>query len=117
MLFYPYNFLLLQIHCALQYWDNCLNSFMNYAQFTLSEFHVAHLNLPTIEDRQRCALSDKWRVVLYYEEEEDVAGFEKVEAGNREIIVTPKSLVSVVRVDSYFNSEIIPKIQVREIAF
>lgn len=30
-----------------------------------------------------------------------------------DIIVTPKSLVSVCRIDSYFNPNLVPKVQVR----
>ena len=92
----------------MQYWDNCLSSFQTYSEFCLSETNVCHLNLPTIGDKKRCAVSSTWRVVLYYDE--DGSEFQKVD---QEIIVTPKSLVSVVKVDSYFNSTLIPRFQVR----
>ena len=95
-----------QVSCALQYWDNCLSSFQTYSEFRLSETSVSHLNLPTIGDTKRCAVSSTWRVVLYYDDEEE---FQKVD---QEIIVTPKSLVSDTKVDSYFNSSLIPKFQV-----
>lgn len=98
------------VSCALQYWDECLESFQTYSEFHLSEDNMTHLNLPTVGDKRRCAVSHTWRVVLYYDhdEDEDEAGFAHVE---KEVIVTPKSLVSVIRVDSYFNSGLIPRVQ------
>ncbi|TRY71636.1 hypothetical protein TCAL_05294 [Tigriopus californicus] len=95
-----------EIVCALQYWDGCLGSFLTYSTFKLSEFDVSHLSLPTTKDRQRCAFSDMWRVVLDYDP--DQQDYDNLD---REVIVTPKSLVSVMRVDSYFNPNMIPRIQ------
>ena len=96
------------VSCALQYWDACLQIFQTYAEFTLSETNVSHLNLPVIGDHRRCAVSSTWRVLLYYDANHEEDGFSKMD---REIIVTPKSLVSVMRVDSYYNSDLIPKVQ------
>ena len=97
--------------CALQYWDNCLGQFMTYSEFILSELNVSHLNLPTVGDRKRCAVSATWRVLLNHEDcdEEDDGDFEQVDA---RVIVTPKSLVSVIRVDSFFKATLIPRLQV-----
>ena len=51
-------------------------------------------------------MASAWRVILdYHNEYED---FDQLE---RQIIVTPKSLVSVIRVDSYVNQKLIPRIQ------
>lgn len=83
-----------------------MGSFLTYSTFKLSEFDVSHLSLPTTKDRQRCAFSDMWRVVLHWDP--DQQDFDSLD---REIIVTPKSLVSVMRVDSYFNPNMIPRIQ------
>ena len=88
---------------------------MTYSEFTLSELNVSHLNLPTVGDRKRCAVSATWRVLLNHEDydDEDDKDFEKVDS---KIIVTPKSLVSVIRVDSYFKATLIPRLQVRLVA-
>ena len=88
---------------------------MTYSEFTLSELNVSHLNLPTVGDRKRCAVSATWRVLLNHEdyEDEDDKDFEKVDS---KIIVTPKSLVSVIRIDSYFKATLIPRLQVRLLA-
>ena len=101
-------FALLQVSCALQFWDNCLGNFQTYSEFSLSETNVSHLNLPTIGDKKRCAVSSTWRVVLYYDDED--SEYQKVD---QEVIVTPKSLVSVIKVDSYFNSSLIQRFQVK----
>ena len=42
--------------------------------------------------------------------DEDDKDFEQVDT---RVIVTPKSLVSVIRVDSYFKATLIPRLQVR----
>ena len=84
---------------------------MTYSEFTLSELNVSHLNLPTLGDRKRCAVSATWRVLLNHEDyvDEDEKDFEHIDT---KVIVTPKSLVSVMRVDSYFKPTLIPRLQV-----
>ena len=77
-----------------------------YSEFHLSEHHVSHLDLPLTTDRKKVAVSTVWRVVLDHAQDED--DFHPVD---REIIVQPKSLVSVMRVDSYVNPGLVPKFQ------
>ena len=95
-----------EVACSLQYWDACLASFRTYSEFHLSETHVSHLDLPLTTDRKKVAVSTVWRVVLDHVLDED--DFDRVD---REIIVQPKSLVSVMRVDSYVNPGLVPKLQ------
>ena len=53
-------------------------------------------------------VSEKWRIALDYQDDDTSNG----DVSKSDIIVTPKSLVSVVRIDSYYNPKLIPKIQV-----
>ena len=96
--------------CALQYWDKSLNSFRTYSEFFLSEQQVTHLDLPLTSDRKKVSVSEKWRIALDYQD--DVSD-DNDDKPTTDIIVTPKSLVSVVRIDSYYNPNLIPKIQVK----
>ena len=85
--------------------------FRTYSEFQLSETHVSHLDLPLTTDRKKVAVSDVWRVLLdYTDDSQDLNGFTHID--DREIIVQPKSLVSVMRVDSYVNPTLVPSLQV-----
>ena len=97
-----------EVACSLQYWDACLASFRTYSEFHLSETHVSHLDLPLTTDRKKVAVSTVWRVVLDHDVLDNEDDFDRVD---REIIVQPKSLVSVMRVDSYVNPGLVPKLQ------
>ena len=67
----------------------------------------SHLDLPLITDHKRLGVSDTWRVVMYpFAEDEDNHEWAS------KLIVKPQSLVSVVRVDSYYNPSLIPQLQV-----
>jgi hypothetical protein len=96
--------------CALQYWDKSLNSFRTYSEFFLSEQQVTHLDLPLTSDRKKVSVSEKWRIALDYQDDVSDDNDDKPKT---DIIVTPKSLVSVIRIDSYYNPNLIPKIQVK----
>ena len=67
----------------------------------------SHLDLPLITDHKRLGVSDTWRVVMYPFAEDD----DNHEWASK-LIVKPQSLVSVVRVDSYYNPSLIPQLQV-----
>lgn len=54
-----------------------------------------------INDNKRVRVSETWRVVLHYHQSDD----ENV------VIVKPQSLVSVIRVDSFYNPKLIPRFQ------
>uniref|UniRef100_A0A0K2T0P4 Chorein N-terminal domain-containing protein n=1 Tax=Lepeophtheirus salmonis TaxID=72036 RepID=A0A0K2T0P4_LEPSM len=108
-----------QVICGLQYWDLSLKSFRTYSEFALSESEVSYLNLPILSDRKRIAVSPIWRVVLNICAEEEQEREDEEESFpsdyvllEDEVIVTAKSLVSVLKVDSFFSPELIPKFQV-----
>ena len=67
------------------------------------------MDLPLITDHKRLGVSDTWRIVMnpYDEIEENSERAAK-------LIVKPQSLVSVVRVDSYYNPNLIPQLQVKK---
>ena len=67
------------------------------------------MDLPLITDHKRLGVSDTWRVVMYpFEAEDEDTNLEWAS----KLIVKPQSLVSVVRVDSYYNPSLIPQLQV-----
>ncbi len=108
--FNSYYLTTFQVLCALQYWDKSLNSFRTYSEFFLSEQQVTHLDLPLTSDRKKVSVSEKWRIALDYQDDVSDDNDDKTKT---DIIVTPKSLVSVIRIDSYYNPNLIPKIQVK----
>lgn len=97
------------IECSLQYWDVCLGSFQTYSRFKLSENQIGHLNLPTLHDLKRRAVSAVWRVEVHLNSGQE-EGFEGLN-DEADVIVQAKSLVSVMRVDSYFSPTLIPRVQ------
>ena len=95
-----------EVSCALQYFDKCTKSFRTYSEFNLSEQNVCHLDLPLSKDLKKMVMASTWRVLL--DSQDEYQDFDQLE---RQIIVTPKSLVSVIRVDSYVNQNLVPRIQ------
>ena len=88
------------VSCTLEYWDQCLKSFRAYSTFFLSEQELCHLDLPLLTDRKKLAVSDVWRIVIHGHNIND------------RNVVKPQSLVSVIRVDSFYSPLLIPKLQV-----
>ena len=86
-----------EVTCSLQYWDSCLDCFRTYSEFNLSEHEVIHLDLPITNNRKSMAMSSVWRVLI--------------DSTGDEVIVTPRSLVSVMRIDSYVNTNLCPRVQ------
>ena len=95
-----------EVSCALQFYDKSSNSYRTYSEFNLSEQNVSHLDLPLAKDLKKMVMASTWRVILDYHNE-----YEEFDQLERQIIVTPKSLVSVIRVDSYVNQNLVPRIQ------
>ena len=88
------------ISCTLEYWDQCLKSFRQYSSFSLSETEMSHLDLPLVNaDRKKLAVSNTWRIVIHSIEE------------NVNANVKPQSLVSAIRVDSFYSPSLIPQLQ------
>ena len=102
-----------QVRCALQFWDKSLSVFRTYSEFNLSEQQVSHLDLPITSDRKKVSVSEKWRILIDFDDIDDDVDVDAPVIGSKpDIIVTSKFLVSVVRVDSYYNPNLIPKVQV-----
>ena len=100
------------MRCALQFWDKSLSVFRTYSEFNLSEQQVSHLDLPITSDRKKVSVSEKWRILIDFDDIDDDDVDAPVAGSKPDIIVTSKFLVSVVRVDSYYNPNLIPKVQV-----
>ena len=93
------------IPCSLQYWDDCIGSFQSYSSFTLSEESPRHLDLPLISDRKKIAVSEKWRIIVLDVQFDD-------DIYPNKLSFQAKSLVSVVRIDSYYSTTLTPRIKI-----
>ena len=93
------------IPCSLQYWDDCIGSFQSYSSFTLSEESPRHLDLPLISDRKKIAVSEKWRIIVLDVHFDD-------DIYPNKLSFQAKSLVSVVRIDSYYSTTLTPRIKI-----
>ncbi|XP_050594449.1 intermembrane lipid transfer protein VPS13B isoform X2 [Bombus affinis] len=88
-----------KVLCALEYWSDCHMSYQRYADFYLSETDSYRLELP--EKAPARAVACIWRVVLLSNNNRP---FSKT-------IISARILAACLRIDSYFNSSIIPNIQ------
>lgn len=87
----------LQVLCFLEYWSECHGYYKSFAEFHLSETEMFCLEIPKSEPQT--AVSCIWRVVLSFSE-------------NQSQNVSVRALAGCLRIDSYFNSAIIPKFQI-----
>lgn len=94
--------LLLKIFCCLEYWSECHGCYQIYTHFQLSDSEMCHLELP--KDSARPAVSCVWRVTLYT--------VDKNEKCYEKIVISARAVAAGMRVDSYFNPLLVPKIQV-----
>ncbi|XP_076631853.1 vacuolar protein sorting 13B isoform X1 [Colletes latitarsis] len=88
-----------KVPCALEYWSDCHMSYQRYIDFYLSETDSYRLKLP--EKAPARAVACIWRVVL-------------LSMNNRPLsktIISARVLAACLRIDSYFNSSIIPNLQ------
>ncbi|OAD58896.1 Vacuolar protein sorting-associated protein 13B [Eufriesea mexicana] len=88
-----------KVFCALEYWSDCHMSYQRYADFYLSETDSYRLELP--EKAPARAVACIWRVVLLSNNNQPVS----------KTIISARVLAACLRIDSYFNSAIIPNIQ------
>ncbi|XP_043519945.1 vacuolar protein sorting-associated protein 13B isoform X2 [Frieseomelitta varia] len=88
-----------KVLCALEYWSDSHMSYQRYADFYLSETDSYRLELP--EKAPARAVACIWRVVLLLNNNRP---FSKT-------IISARVLAACLRIDSYFNSSIIPNIQ------
>ena len=88
-----------QVLCFLEYWSDCLGTYKSYTQFYLSESEVCQLNLP--KSIPQSAIASTWRVVLTFSNSKL----------NSHHYVSPRALAACMRIDSYFNSILVPRAQ------
>uniref|UniRef100_A0A0K8W1C6 Vacuolar protein sorting-associated protein 13B n=1 Tax=Bactrocera latifrons TaxID=174628 RepID=A0A0K8W1C6_BACLA len=116
----------INIRCQMEYFSESHECFLHFSEFWLSETSAKHIVLP---EREICA--NIWRVVIMQslvavngecfepsEEEEDkipslkIEDLFKLESNDADFILHPKVLVGCMRVDTAFQSECVPKLQV-----
>ncbi|XP_008205594.1 vacuolar protein sorting-associated protein 13B isoform X1 [Nasonia vitripennis] len=83
-----------RVPCAIEYWSESQMSYQRYVNLYLSETESYRLDLPDRTPLQVVACV--WRIVLLPELEERLSS---------------KALIGCLRIDSYFNPLIVPKIQ------
>lgn len=88
--------------CQLEYWSEVRNCYLPFTQFQLSESEVCHLNLP--ESNPKHIVAAAWRVVITIEQEHDT------EEDSNFVAISPRALAACMRIDSYFNKSLIPRI-------
>ncbi|CAK9795272.1 Intermembrane lipid transfer protein VPS13B [Anthophora plagiata] len=88
-----------KVLCALEYWSDCHMSYQRYADFYLSETDSYRLELP--EKSPARAVACIWRVVLLSNNNRSIS----------KTIISARVLAACLRIDSYFNSSIIPNVQ------
>ncbi|XP_036346047.1 LOW QUALITY PROTEIN: vacuolar protein sorting-associated protein 13B-like [Rhagoletis pomonella] len=116
----------INIRCQMEYFSESHECFLHFSEFWLSETASKDIVLP---EREICA--NIWRVVIMQslvavngecfepsEEEEDkipslkIEELLKIESNDDEFILHPKVLVGCMRIDTAFQSESVPKLQV-----
>ncbi|XP_076295219.1 vacuolar protein sorting 13B isoform X2 [Lasioglossum baleicum] len=88
-----------KVPCVLEYWSDCHMSYQRYVDFYLSETDSYRLELP--EKAPARAVACIWRVVLLSSNNKLLS----------KTIISARVLAACLRIDSYFNSSIIPNIQ------
>ena len=85
------------VSCQLQFWSSNRSCWILYTHFQLQEGNVCHVDLPLCTDKRSCEFSSTWRIQMFSD-------------GNiRDEI--PCSLLSALRVDSYFSDAMLPDYQ------
>ncbi|KAG7190764.1 hypothetical protein KM043_006836 [Ampulex compressa] len=88
-----------RVPCAVEYWSDSHMAYQRYADFYLSETDTYRLDFP--EKAPARAVACIWRIVLLPSENVPLT----------KTIVSARALAACLRIDSYFNSSIIPNIQ------
>ncbi|XP_028899829.2 intermembrane lipid transfer protein VPS13B isoform X2 [Zeugodacus cucurbitae] len=116
----------INIRCQMEYFSESHECFLHFSEFWLSETSSKDIVLP---EREICA--NIWRVVIMQslvavngecfeiseEEEEDkipslkIEDIFKLESNDEDFILHPKVLVGCMRIDTAFQSECVPKLQ------
>ncbi|CAG9862164.1 unnamed protein product [Phyllotreta striolata] len=97
----------IQISCSLQYWSECRTSYLPYAQFYMSESEVCHLKLP--KSNPQPVVASTWRVVITVESKVEGKIVCKCPS-SMSAQMSPRALAACMRIDSYFNRNLVPNI-------
>ncbi|XP_011140226.1 vacuolar protein sorting-associated protein 13B [Harpegnathos saltator] len=89
-----------KISCVVEYWSDSHISYQRYADFYLSETDSYRLDLP--EKAPARAVACVWRVVI----------LSNSKSTSKKSIVSARALAACLRIDSYFNSLIVPNVQI-----
>ncbi|XP_032691389.1 vacuolar protein sorting-associated protein 13B isoform X2 [Odontomachus brunneus] len=89
-----------KVPCVVEYWSDSHISYQRYADFYLSETDSYRLDLP--EKAPARAVACVWRVVILSNDKRPMS----------KSVVSARALAACLRIDSYFNSLIIPNIQI-----
>lgn len=89
------------VSCGLEYWSEIRNCYLPFTNFQLSENEVCQLKLP--ENNPKPIVASAWRVVITIQQEssEDSSGTSAI---------SPRALAACMRIDSYFNRSLIPRV-------
>ncbi|KAI4504385.1 hypothetical protein M0802_000856 [Mischocyttarus mexicanus] len=88
-----------RVSCVLQYWSDNHMAYQHYADFYLSETDTYRLDLP--EKAPTRVVACVWRVILIMPANNFVS----------KTLISARALAACLRIDSYFNSSIIPNLQ------
>ena len=76
------------------------------------------MDLPLVSDHKKVAISAIWRIQIHYNNDDEFDNLEdSADQEGPKVIITPKALVTVVRVDSFYSPRLIPKLQVKVLFF
>lgn len=91
-----------KVPCVVEYWSDSHMSYQHYADFYLSETDSYRLDLP--DKAPARAVACVWRVVM------TLCNGKRLPLSKN--IVSARALAACLRIDSYFNSSIIPNVQI-----
>lgn len=89
------------ISCVLEYWSEIRTCYLPFAHFKLSESEMCHLKLP--EHNPKPIVASTWRVSITTQQ--DIS-----EDTSNDAAISPRALAACMRIDSYFNRSLIPRV-------
>lgn len=88
--------------CQLEYWSEVRNCYLPFTQFHLSESDVCQLVLP--KPNPKPIVASAWRVVITFHQQNSQ------EEVSHMVSISPRALAACMRIDSYFNKCLIPRV-------
>lgn len=89
------------VSCELEYWSEIRNCYLPFAHFKLSESEMCHLKLP--EHNPKPVVASAWRVSITTQQDDS-------EDTSNDVAISPRALAACMRIDSYFNRSLIPRV-------